>query len=473
MQMRKFLDLPLERKLTLIVVSTMAAGMLLASLAIIAYQILTFTRFMIAELETTAEILGQNGTAALRFQANKDAERTLASLRAKSHISGACFFTPDEEIFAVYKRDPEIEPQPSFPLSEGYAINSKHLTWVKHIYQDDDFIGTVHIESDIGVLYEQVLRSVLVVLLITIACASFALLLGFKFLHTVSDPINHLIDTANRVSRERDYSLRARQYADDDLGILTREFNEMLEEIQNRDTEMELRVAERTEELSQANDKLQTSLQEKVVLLKEIHHRVKNNLQVISSLLSLQSRDIADDRDLALFINSQNRIKTMALIHERLYQSDDLAKVDFADYIPALADSLFNTYKTSAQEIALKVNVGDLMLDLDQAIPCGLMLNELISNSLKYAFPNERSGEIHVQLGPTQDGHVELVVGDNGIGLPADLNFRTSKSLGLQLINILTRQLRGSVELQTQQAGTEFRVRFPLRSESSPSSNLV
>ena len=473
MPMRKFLDLPLERKLTLIVVSTMAAGMLLASLAIIAYQILTFTRFMIAELETTAEILGQNGTAALRFQANKDAERTLASLRAKPHISGACFFTPDEKIFAVYKRDQDIEPEPNFPLSEGYAIDSKHLTWVKHIYQDDDFIGTVHIESDISVLYEQVLRSILVVLLITIACASFALLLGFKFLHTVSDPINHLIDTANRVSSERDYSLRARQYADDDLGILTREFNEMLEEIQNRDTEMERRVAERTEELSQANDKLQTSLQEKVVLLKEIHHRVKNNLQVISSLLSLQSRDIADERDLDLFINSQNRVKTMALIHERLYQSDDLAKVDFADYIPALADNLFNTYKTSAQEIDLKVHVGDLMLDLDQAIPCGLMLNELISNSLKYAFPDERSGEIRVQLGPTQDGHVELVVGDNGIGLPPDLDFRTTKSLGLQLINILARQLRGSVDLRPGQAGTEFCVRFPLRSESSPTGNLV
>jgi len=473
MRMRKFLDLPLERKLTLIVVSTTAVGMVLASLAIIAYQILTFTRFMISELETTAEILGQNGTAALRFQANKDAARILSSLRAKPHISGACFFTPDDEIFAVYARDPEVAPQPSVPLSEGYIFNSKHLTWVKHIYHDGDFIGTVYIESDISVLYEQVLHSILVVLLITIACASLALLLGFKFLHTVSDPINHLIHTANRVSHERDYSLRANQYADDDLGTLTREFNEMLEEIQGRDTEMERRVEERTQELSQANDKLQTSLQEKVVLLKEIHHRVKNNLQVVSSLLSLQSREIADERDLDLFINSQQRVKTMALIHERLYQSDDLAKVDFADYIPALADSLFNTYKTSAQEIALHVDVGDLMLDLDQAIPCGLMLNELISNSLKYAFPDERQGEIHVRLGATTDGHVELVVGDNGIGLPAELNFRTTKSLGLQLINILSRQLRGSVELQNREAGTEFHVRFPLRTESSPSSRLV
>lgn len=209
------------------------------------------------------------------------------------------------------------------------------------------------------------------------------------------------------------------------------------------------------------------------MLLKEIHHRVKSSLQVTSSLLSLQSHEIADERDLDLFINSQNRVNTMALIHERLYQSDDLSQVDFADYIPALADSLFNTYKTSTQEIDLQVDVGDLMLDLDQAIPCGLMLNELISNSLKYAFPDERPGEIRVRLGATADGHVELVVGDNGIGLPADLNFRTTKFLGLQLINILARQLLGSVELQNREAGTEFHVRFPLRTESSPSNTLV
>ncbi|MFT5087627.1 MAG: hypothetical protein ACI8PG_001987, partial [Planctomycetota bacterium] len=271
MRMRRFLDLPLERKLTLIVVSTTAAGMLLASLAIIAYQSFVFTRFMISELETTAEILGKNGTAALRFQANKDAERILASLHAKYHISGACFFFPDNEVFAVYARDPRLVPQPDFPLVEGYTISSKHLTWVKPIYQDGDFIGTVYIESDISVLYEQVLRSIFVVLLITIASASLALLLGFKFLHTVSDPINHLIHTANRVSRERDYSLRASQYADDDLGTLTREFNEMLEEIQERDAEMERRVEERTEELSQTNDRLQASLD----LLREAQNQLE------------------------------------------------------------------------------------------------------------------------------------------------------------------------------------------------------
>ena len=481
--MLRFHDLPLERKLTAIVVATTMAGMLLASIAIVAYQILTFTSFMIAELETTAEILGHNGTAALRFKVNRDAEKTLASLSAKPHITGACFFTPTEEVFAVYAREESKPPRPTFPLSEGYTFGWKQLKWVKHIYQDGDFIGIVHIESDVEILYDQVQRSIIATLLIISTCASLALLLGFKYLRAISDPINHLVDTANQVSRERDYSLRATKYADDDLGKLTEEFNDMLQQIQSRDAELqqeigvrqhaeaslqsandqlELRVQERTVELSGANDRLHQSLQEKVVLLKEIHHRVKNNMQVVSSLLSLQTRDITSPRELEMFVNSQNRIKTMALIHEKLYQSDDLARVDFSDYIPALIASLFETYKISPQDISLQVDVVDVLLDLDQAIPCGLMLNELISNSLKYAFPNGRKGKITVQLGPYKEG-TRLVVRDDGVGLPEGFDYRKSKSLGLQLINILSRQLQGGIELRSE-SGTEFAITFPAHS---------
>lgn len=482
--MPRFYDLPLERKLTAIVVATTMVGMLLASVAIVAYQILTFTTFMIAELETTAEILGHNGTAALRFEASRDAEKTLASLSAKPHITGACFLTPTEDIFAVYARNESKPPQPNSPLSEGYIFGWQQLKWVKHIYQDGDFIGIVYIESDVEILYDQVQRSIVATLLIISACASLALLLGFKYLRAVSDPINHLVDTANQVSRDRDYSLRATKYADDDLGELTEEFNDMLQQIQSRDAELqqeigvrqqaevslqsafdelELRVQERTVELSDANDQLQQSLQEKIVLLKEIHHRVKNNMQVVSSLLSLQTRDISSPRELEMFVNSQNRIKTMALIHEKLYHSDDLARVDFSDYIPALVDDLFETYKISPQDIELEVEVSDVLLDLDQAIPCGLMLNELISNSLKYAFPNGRKGKISVQLGPNKKGDTRLVVQDNGIGLPEGFDYRKSKSLGLQLISILSRQLQGGIELRSE-AGTAFAITFPVRS---------
>ena len=321
-------------------------------------------------------------------------------------------------------------------------------------------------------LYVQVAKSAVAMLLITLAAAALALLLGFKFLRVVSEPIDNLIDTANRVSKERDYSLRATKYADDDLGQPCLEFNEMLNEIEQRDAEMERRVAQRTEELLRANSDLSVSLQEKVVLLKEIHHRVKNNLQVITSLLNLQARDIVDESAQKLFINSQSRVQTMALIHERLYQSDNLSKVNFAEYIPALVDSLFSTYKTGSQEVDLQIDVEELMIELDQAIPCGLIVNELMSNALKYAFPEERSGTIVVQLHALEDNMLELNVSDNGIGLPEEVGLEAKSTLGWQLLNILTRQMRGALEVLERRQGVHFRITFPLMLEST-TKNMV
>lgn len=461
---RKFLDLSLQRKLTVIVVLATVSAMLLSSTAIIVYQVLAFRSQMVSELETTADILAENGAVALRFRVASDAEKTLGSLRAKEHISGACFFTPDDELFAMYARDGVPPQMPLLPLQSGHMFNEDHLTLLKHIYQDGDFIGTVHLESELDVLYDQIRSSIMTTFLIIAVCASLALLLAFKLLRVVSQPITNLIDTANQVSQQRDYSLRATKYGNDDLGNLVTEFNDMLQQIQVRDTELEQRVQVRTVELSETNERLSSSLEEKEVLLKEIHHRVKNNLQVISSLLSLQTRNIKDEKDLEMFLNSQNRVQTMALIHERLYQSDDLSQVDFAHYIPALVDSLFRTYKVSVQDIVMGVDVSDVRLGLDKAIPCGLMINELVSNALKYAFPDGRKGEINMHLGATQidediDG-VELIVRDNGVGFPEDLDFRTTKSLGMELINILVRQLHGTITLENK-IGTKFSIVFP------------
>jgi two-component sensor histidine kinase/HAMP domain-containing protein len=461
---RKFLDLSLQRKLTVIVVLATVSAMLLSSTAIIIYQVLAFRSQMVSELETTADILAENGAVALRFRVASDAEKTLGSLRAKEHVSGACFFTPDDELFAMYARDGIPPKMPTLPLQPGHKFSEDHLTLLKHIYQDGDFIGAIHLESELDVLDDQIRSSIMVTFLIIAVCASLALLLAFKLLRVVSQPITNLIDTANQVSQQRDYSLRAIKYGNDDLGNLVTEFNDMLQQIQVRDTELEQRVQVRTVELSETNERLSSSLEEKEVLLKEIHHRVKNNLQVISSLLSLQTRNIKDERDLEMFLNSQNRVKTMALIHERLYQSDDLSQVDFAHYIPTLVDSLFRTYKVSIQDIVMGVDVSDVRLGLDKAIPCGLMINELVSNALKYAFPDGRKGEINMYLGAIQiDGDVdgvELIVRDNGVGFPEDLDFRNTKSLGMELINILVRQLHGTITLENK-IGTKFSIVFP------------
>jgi PAS domain S-box-containing protein len=209
-----------------------------------------------------------------------------------------------------------------------------------------------------------------------------------------------------------------------------------------------------------AEDQIRTSLQEKEVMLKEIHHRVKNNLQVISSLLKLQVGHIDDDRISVVLKESQNRVRAMALIHEKLYQSDDLAKTDFAAYIRRLSYDLFRSYSVNSRGIQLNLAVEDVRLSIDTAIPCGLIINELVSNSLKYAFSGLSCGEISIQLhaNPGSDEY-QLIVQDNGSGFPTDLDFRNTRSLGLQLVCNLTKQLQGTITLD-RSAGTRFTISF-------------
>jgi two-component sensor histidine kinase len=194
-------------------------------------------------------------------------------------------------------------------------------------------------------------------------------------------------------------------------------------------------------------------------LLKEIDHRVKNNLQVISSLLNLQSEYLPDRRGKEMFTESQHRVKSMALIHEKLYLSEDLGRLDFADYIQALATSLFQSYRISPQ-VALSVNVEDVSLGIDQAIPCGLIINELVSNSLKHAFA-DGGGELRIDLRQREQS-ISLEISDDGAGLPSDVDVQDSKSLGLKLVNILVGQLKGSMQVH-RESGTQFKIEFEWR----------
>jgi PAS domain S-box-containing protein len=213
-------------------------------------------------------------------------------------------------------------------------------------------------------------------------------------------------------------------------------------------------------ERRRTEDRLIASLNEKEVLLKEIHHRVKNNLQIISSLLNLQSAQIKDSRSLEAFRESQNRVRSLALIHEKLYQSRDLATLDFRDYVRTLATRLFLSYRVNPDSIRLQLNVGDVSLRVDTAVLCGMIINELISNSLKYAFPEGGAGVVAVSLETDADHTATLMVRDDGVGFPKDVDFRNTESLGLQLVVSLTQQLEGTIELDTSQ-GTAFKIVFP------------
>ncbi len=239
--------------------------------------------------------------------------------------------------------------------------------------------------------------------------------------------------------------------------------------------ELDKRVRERTEELSISNEKLRMeiaqrtlaeeqireSLREKEILLSEIHHRVKNNLQIISSLLSLQSAHVDDPKIVDALRDSQDRIRSMALIHEQLYQSDDLSRIDYADYLKSLAKALTQTHGNRIGSVQISVHASHVFLDVARALPCSLVINELVSNSLKHAFPPQCAGEIRVEFLRKDAQSYTFAVQDNGKGLPDGFDYRNTASLGLQLVvNLVETQLRGSIEV-LHKNGVTFRATFP------------
>ena len=208
-----------------------------------------------------------------------------------------------------------------------------------------------------------------------------------------------------------------------------------------------------------AQQQILTALKEKEALLKEVHHRVKNNLQIISSLLNLQAAQIKDSAVLQIFIETKNRVRSMALLHETLYSTENLARIDFARYVGSLCAHLFRSYGVDTQRISLQTAIAGVSLDLDQAIPCGLIINELVSNAVKYAFPDHHAGTIWVALQPQTNQQYQLCVRDNGVGLPVDLDLTRTDSLGLRLVHDLTLQLNGTLTI-TRTEGATFTILF-------------
>lgn len=338
-----------------------------------------------------------------------------------------------------------------------------------------------------------------------------AIAIAVKLIRSIKRPISELLAATQSIaSGNLGHTV---SYSDaSDFGQLAKNFNAMSQALQvgyeklakeirfrqeaerllqKAYDEMERRVDERTIEIRQANimlqeeiidreaaeEKVRASLQEKELLLKEVHHRVKNNMQVISSLLSFQSDTIDDTRYRTMFLECQNRIKAMSLVHEKLYHSQDIGRIDFNSYLRSLAAGLYNFYGSNSSRISLQLDVEDVSFTIDTAIPCGLIVNELIANCLKHAFPNVENGTITVALrkaepGEKEEDRYELDVRDNGIGLPADLNVRETTSVGLQIVRILAEhQLQGSMKVRSN-GGTEFRILFRERKSSrAPAGN--
>jgi len=209
----------------------------------------------------------------------------------------------------------------------------------------------------------------------------------------------------------------------------------------------------------EAYEKLQQSLREKEVLLREIHHRVKNNMQIMASLLRLQARQAEDEKTMELFRESQARIRTMALVHERLYQSQDFSQIDFSDYIQHMALHLMSLYHERSKNVDLEIKSEGVKLDINKAIPCALLLNEIITNALKHAFPEAQPGKLGIVFEKKPEGKYSLQVKDNGIGLPLEINLAKPETLGLQLITDLAFQLGGELKIY-RNGGTTYELTF-------------
>jgi two-component sensor histidine kinase len=221
-----------------------------------------------------------------------------------------------------------------------------------------------------------------------------------------------------------------------------------------------LTMVQRAKISEQVMTELRASEERKEALLREVHHRVKNNLGVICSLFYLQSTHSADEKTAGIFSDMENRVHSMALVHESLYSSENLARIDFAQYAQTLAQDILASHGKPSVPVRLKIEMEPVIMSVDLALPCGLILNELVSNAFKHGFPGEGGGEIKLTLRREPDGRCSLRVEDSGVGVPASLDFHNNKSLGLKLVRLLTQQIRGSFELVKASPGTSAHLQF-------------
>ncbi|MBN2442382.1 MAG: HAMP domain-containing protein [Spirochaetales bacterium] len=305
------------------------------------------------------------------------------------------------------------------------------------------------IAQDLKDVFQPVFTLIMSMIAVSLFIIILGIIISYILSRSISRPIEQFIKAAQIIGNGNlDYKVEI--FTGDEINELAKEFNQMTE-----------RLKKTISDITFAEKKIERSLKEKEILLQEIHHRVKNNLQVIMSMLRLQTKSTKEN-GLAEKINEiQNRIKSISLIHEQLYQSENFINIDFTLYIRSIINNLFRFYKTDPARIQLTFDIDSLILGIDQAIPCGLIMNELISNSLKHAFPGDKKGQISVSLHSKEENKIELTISNNGIPIENDLDYyKNSETLGLYLVIILAEdQLNGTITLDRTN-GNKFIISF-------------
>ncbi len=485
---RGFENLPIRSKLVVITATVTLASVIVGFTLAIVDRLEVFREREVSHITHAARLTADFSVAPVAFDDPEGAAERLGYLATIPGVLGVQIRDPTGALFAQWwrdghNRDPSrsIEPAAFSLLRPVYAVTQPITLRGRLIGNLSVLAGTHRVWQDVRAYLEAMAVVVAIVLAVSLG-------LGYWLQGSISGPIMDLAAVTRRISRHQDYSRRVRRDAADEIGDLYRAFNRMLERIEDQDAErerihaalraandeLEQRVEVRTGELQrlnqtlgqevteriQAEKRMARALAEKEVLLREIHHRVKNNLQVIYGLLSLQSRDLRDPRAAGLLEDSRQRVKTMAIVHETLYESQDLSGVSAPVFVQSLTENVLSVFRRGRKGVEMRTRVEPMALSLDQAVPAGLIINELVTNAVKYAFPGDRAGIIRVELQRDGADQLQLCVCDDGVGLPDALDIGATQTLGLKLVVALAAQLQGSLEVQ-RGSGTGFFLRFP------------
>ena len=518
--MRNFQNLSIKKRLLLIIMSITIFSLIVTFFGFMASNYLLFKKTAVQDLNVTADVIGYNCVAALVFEDGADAAKTLSSLDADKSIVEAWIFMKNKKILARYIREDIEKPQitPKFK-KDGFSFGNGFLLLYRPILFEGAFMGTVCIKSNLSamtsILKSQARTTAIVVLL----SLFFAFLLSSRLQKFITTPIIKLADLATSVSEKKDFTLRGEKHPADEMALLVDAFNNMLQEIENQNhslvlsrqeaeesaakahqltknvtrinvkLEEEIRtrkemenkledlVNQRTSQLKKSNDKLvkevmerkaaeekiSISLAEKSLLLGEIHHRVRNNLQVISSLLDLTRRRTVNPEASRVLADATSKIHTMAFIHSQLYESENFSKIEMGSHVRKLSGYLSQIYGAWKKGIVTVFDCSDLYLSVSQAIPCALILNEVISNVFKHAYQEGAAGKCHISVKTIEETRAWISVKDDGVGIPDNWDIEESGTLGLKLIkNLILRQLKGQFHLENNGGGTQVSMVFDI-----------